>query len=84
VAHWEIDPPDGWGNTPPASSIEEGWPGVLVDEHCETWPSLSNVVLTGADGWPDLSTSIEGGIKVTIEVVTDLGDSQEEHAACRF
>jgi hypothetical protein len=36
------------------------------------------------DGWPDLSTSVEGRIEVTFKVVTDAGDSKEKHTACRF
>jgi hypothetical protein len=84
VALWAVDPPDGWGSTPPASPIREGWPGVLVDKRSGTWPSLSEVVLTRADGWPDLSVSVEGRIEVTIEVVTDVENSQERHTACRF
>jgi hypothetical protein len=84
AAHWEVDPPDGWGNTPPVSPVHEGWPGALIDKHCGIWPSPSAVVPTGADGWPDLLTSIEGGIEVTVEVVTDIEESQEEHPACRF
>jgi hypothetical protein len=78
AARWAVDPPDGWGNTPPASPICEGWPGALVDKHGGVWPSPSEVVLTRADGWPNLSTSVEGGIEVTIKVVTDVGDSQEK------
>jgi hypothetical protein len=84
AACWAVDPPNGWGNTPPASPVGEGWPCDLVDECSGTWPSPSEVVPTHVDGWPDLLTSIEGGIEVTIEVVTDVGDSQEPHTACRF
>jgi hypothetical protein len=61
AARWAVDPPDGWGNTPPVSPVGEGWLGALVDEHSGTWPSPSKVVPTCADGWPDLLTSVEGG-----------------------
>jgi hypothetical protein len=81
AASWEVNPPDGWGNTPPASPI---WPGASIDEYCSTWPSPSAVVPTGTDSWPNLSASIEGGIKVTIEMVIDIRESQEGHTACRF
>jgi hypothetical protein len=84
VAHWAVYPPDGWGNAPPVSPILQGWPGVVVDEHNGNWPSPSEVVPTCMDSWPDLSTSVEGRIEVTIEVVTDTEDSQEKHIACRF
>jgi hypothetical protein len=84
AACWAIDPPDGWGNTPPASPVPEGWPGVVVDEHNGNWPSLSEVVPLCVDSWPNLSTSVEGGIEVTIEVVTNAGDPQEKHTAVMF
>jgi hypothetical protein len=30
AAHWKIDAPDGWGNTPPTSPVPEGWPNLSV------------------------------------------------------
>jgi hypothetical protein len=62
----------GWEVTPPASPIEGAWPGITVDEHYGTWPSPSEVVPTHADGWPSLS--VEGGIEVTIEVCSNMGN----------
>jgi hypothetical protein len=44
VARWAVEAPDGWGNAPPTSPIQEGWPGVPVDANHETWPLLSDVV----------------------------------------
>jgi hypothetical protein len=82
TVQWGIPGADGWEVTPPASPVENVWPGTMVDERCGTWPSLSEVVPTGADGWPDLSTSVVGGIEVTVEVVTDLGEIQGEGTHC--
>jgi hypothetical protein len=31
MAHWAVEAPNGWGNTPPTSPIQEGWPGVPAD-----------------------------------------------------
>jgi hypothetical protein len=85
VVQWGVSTMDGWEVTPPASPvIEEAWLGAVADEHCGVWASLSEVVPTCADGWPDLSVSVEGGIEVTVEIVTDIGESQEGHFACRF
>jgi hypothetical protein len=60
VARWAIEAPDGWGNTPPTSPVQEGWPGVPVDTNRETWPLLSDVVPVRSDGWPDLSPPVSG------------------------
>jgi hypothetical protein len=84
VVQWGVSGVDGWEVTSSASPVEEAWPGIVVDERCGTWPSSSEIVLTHADGWPILSANIEGGIEVTIEVCTDIGEFQGEHSACRF
>jgi hypothetical protein len=77
AAHWAIEAPDGWGNTPPTSPIQEGWPGILVDTNCETWPLLSDIVPLHSDGWPDLSPPVQDGVRVTVEVVTSVGDFED-------
>jgi hypothetical protein len=59
---------NGWEVTPPASPVEEAWPGVVVDERCGTWLSTLEVVPTRADGWP----SLEGGVEVTVEVCSNI------------
>jgi hypothetical protein len=84
VVQWGGSKTSDWEVTPPASPVDGGWPGAVMDEHCGTWPSSSEVVPTHADGWPNLSADITGGIEVTIEVSSSIGESQGEHAACRF
>jgi hypothetical protein len=84
AVQWGGSNRDGWEVTPPASPVAESWPGAVADEHSGNWPSLSEVVPTCADGWPDLSTNVDGGVEVTIEVVTDAREVQGEHSACRL
>jgi hypothetical protein len=83
AACWEVDPPNGWGNTPPTSPIPKGWPSAQIDERCGTWPSPSEVVPIRADGWPDLSVGGASRIQVTIEVKSSVGDL-EGHSTCRL
>jgi hypothetical protein len=59
AAHWAVEAPNGWGNTPPTSPVLEGWPGVPVNANCETWPLLSDIVPLCPDGWPDLLPSVQ-------------------------
>jgi hypothetical protein len=75
---------DGWEVTPPASPVEKAWPGMVADERSGNWPSSSSVVPTCADGWLDLSSNVEGGVEVTVKVVTNIGKIQGEHSTCRF
>jgi hypothetical protein len=84
AVQWGVSSTDGWGATPSASPVEEAWPGMVADEHSGNWPSVLEVVPTRADGWPDLSCNVEGGVEVTVEVVTDVGKIQGEHSTCRF
>jgi hypothetical protein len=58
AASWAVEAPDGWGNTPPTSPVQEGWPGVPADVNQDTWPLLSDVVPLRPDGWPDLSPQV--------------------------
>jgi hypothetical protein len=50
AVQWGDPSRDGWEVTPPASPIDEAWPGAVADEHCGVWPSLSKVVPTCANG----------------------------------
>jgi hypothetical protein len=84
AVQWGVSGADGWEVTPPVSPVEEAWPGVIIDEHCGIWPSSSEIVPTCTDGWPNLSANVEGGIEVTVKVVTNIGELQGEHSACRF
>jgi hypothetical protein len=74
---------DGWEVTPPASSIDEAWPGASVDEHCGTWLSPARVVQAHCDAWPGFPSNV-GEIKVTVEVCLSIGEIVREHSACRF
>jgi hypothetical protein len=57
--------------------LEEGWPGVSVDDaHRIVWDGG----LTRADGWP----SVEGGVEVVMEVCSDAQELQRGHSACMF
>jgi hypothetical protein len=72
ASHWEVNPPDGWGNTPPISPVPEGsgeWPNqeALVDAEVAAWPHFPPSVLA---------------VKVTIETKSSIGDL-EEHSTCR-
>jgi hypothetical protein len=61
-----------------------GWNIPVDDPRCQAWiESDSKVVVSYPAvnrGWP----SVEGGVKVSIEVHSDLKDSEEEHPACRL
>jgi hypothetical protein len=76
AANWAVEAPDGWGNTPPTSPVQEEWLGVPADA---TWPPLSDAVRP--DGWPDLLLPPSGGVLVT--TMTTIGEG-EEHSACRL
>jgi hypothetical protein len=82
AACWEVKAPDGWGITPPTSPIHEGWPSVPIDAGSGTWPLPSNIVPLHPDGWPDLSPPVQDRVRVTFEVKSSVGDS-EEHSTCR-
>jgi hypothetical protein len=78
AARWEVEVPDGWGNTRPSSPVHEDWPGVRVED--STWPLPMDVVPLRPDSWPDLS--VRDGVSVTVEVRTTL-EGLEGHSACR-
>jgi hypothetical protein len=62
-----------WGvDVESSASSEECWPGVPADA---VWPHQ-----IGADGWP----SIEGGVEVSIKVVSDAVELEREHSSCRL
>jgi hypothetical protein len=66
-----------WGNKDGSEApLEEGWPGVPSDA---VWPPYDAGDLTRTHGWP----SIEGGVKVVVEVCSDASERQREHSACR-
>jgi hypothetical protein len=84
VVQWGVgSAKNGWEVTPPASPIEEAWPGVLVDEHCGVWPSSAEVVQAHCDTWLGF-LSDAGGIKVTVEMCLSIGEVSREHSTCRF
>jgi hypothetical protein len=65
-----------WGEfADSAVSSEDGWLGVPSDA---VWPSHSEGPLH-ADGWPDL----EVGIKVSVEVHSDVEDLLRGNSTCR-
>jgi hypothetical protein len=78
-----VKAPDGWGGTRPSSPVLvcESWPGARVVED-GTWPLPTDVVLLRPDGWPLLSSSVQDGISVTIELRT-IVEGSEGHSACR-
>jgi hypothetical protein len=61
----------------------EAWPAVDVDEHCGTWPFPAEVVQAHCDTRPGFPADVEGGIEVTVEVCSSIGELQGEHSACR-
>jgi hypothetical protein len=74
----------GWGEDHHPSSPLEGWPGVSEDDDCrKEWAVSESRVTTSYHtinrGWP----SIEGGVKVSIEVRSDALNSEEKCSACR-
>jgi hypothetical protein len=74
---------DGWEVTPPASLVDEAWPGASVDEHCGVWPSSVEVVQSCCDTWPGFPSDVRG-IEVTMEVCLSVGEVVGKHSACRF
>jgi hypothetical protein len=57
---------------------------LVIAEGSRTWLSLSEIVPTCVDGWPNLLVSVKDEIEVTVEVVTDVKESSKEHPTCRF
>jgi hypothetical protein len=74
---------EGWEATPPVSPIEEAWPGAIMDECCGAWPFSAEVVQAHCDVWPGFPADVEGGIEVTVEVCSSVGEIQGEHSTCR-
>jgi hypothetical protein len=78
-AKWKSE--EGWWETAPTSS-DAGWGISEDDPRCQEWlGSRAKLVTTlhaMSCGWP----SVEGGIEVSVEVWSDLSDS-EERPACR-
>jgi hypothetical protein len=83
TVQWGVLMTDSWEVTPPASPIEEAWPGAVMDDCCGTWPSSAEVVQAHVNVWPGFSADFEGGIEVTAEVCSSVGELQGEHSACR-
>jgi hypothetical protein len=73
AAHWEVDPSDGWGNTPPVSPVQQG----LGD-----WPSQEALVDVEVAAWPHFPPDTLA-IEVTVEIRSSIGDLVEEHPTCR-
>jgi hypothetical protein len=73
AARWEVDPPDGWGNTPPVSPICEG---------SGDWPSQEELIDVEVTAWPRFSPNTLA-IEVTIETRSSIGELVEGHSACR-
>jgi hypothetical protein len=74
----------GWGEDRRPSSPLEGWPGVPADDECRVeWSASESRVSTSYPscnrGWP----SVEGGIKVAIEVCSDAVELERKCSACR-
>jgi hypothetical protein len=62
-----------WGVDVESSSLlEEGWPNVPAEAR---WHAP-----IGADGW----LSVEGGVEVSIEVVSDAVELERDCSACRL
>jgi hypothetical protein len=83
VIQWGEFEVNDWVMTPPASPIDEAWPGDLVDAHCGVWPSPTKVVQARCDTWLGFPCDV-GGIKVTVEVCLSTGEIVGEHSTCRF
>jgi hypothetical protein len=79
-AEWK-ETSDSWETAPTNSVV--GW-DVPADDPCRgDWQASDSKLLTTIHavscGWP----SVEGGIEVSVEVRSNVGDLAEEHTACR-
>jgi hypothetical protein len=54
-----------------------------VDAHRGIWPSPAEVVQACSDAWPGFPSNV-GGIKVTVEVCSSIGEIAGEYSTCRF
>jgi hypothetical protein len=72
----------GWGEHRRPSSPLGGWPG--TEEHHKEWVASDSRVRTSYHsincGWP----SIEGGVKVTVEVCSDASKIEDERTPAAY
>jgi hypothetical protein len=74
--------------TAPSNSDAVGWDVPKDDPHCLAWQSSNEKLVTTlyavSCGWPDRSwPSVEGGVKVSVEVRTNVEDLAGGRSACR-
>jgi hypothetical protein len=71
-----------WATAP--TNSDTGWDILEDDPHRQAWlasdEKLFTTFHTMSQGW----LSVEGGVEVSIEVHSDLKDSEEERPACRL
>jgi hypothetical protein len=60
-----------------------GWDIPEDDPHCQGWLASDAKLVTTLHAMSCGWLSVEGGIEVSIEVRSDLSDSEEERPACR-
>jgi hypothetical protein len=82
AASWMVEALNDWGNTPSTSPVIKGWPDVWPEDHCNSFPCVSDVVPLCPDGWPDLLPRPLDGVQVTIGVVSSV-EEVEGYSACR-
>jgi hypothetical protein len=86
-AEWEVKEKsnlDQWGAAREVDNNDAGgWNIPEDDPHHQAWDESDNLLVTSFlhinRGWP----SMEAGVEVSIEVHSDLKDSEEECPACR-
>jgi hypothetical protein len=70
-----------WETVPMNGDI--GWDILEDDPRCLAWQASDTKLVTTmhamSRGWP----SVEGGIEVSMEVRSNVGDLTEEHSACK-
>jgi hypothetical protein len=73
-----------WEKVSDAGSDDGGWGIPKDDPHRQAWEESEGKLTVSYpashQGWP----CVTGGIEVSVEVHSDLKDSEEEHPACRL
>jgi hypothetical protein len=86
-AEWKVKEQSNYEQWATADELDDdtgGWNIPLDDPHCQEWMELESRLTVSYPainrGWP----SVDAGVEVSIEVHSDLKDSEGECPTCRL
>jgi hypothetical protein len=87
-AEWKVkeaqNDAQGWGrDTHPSSPLEEGRGAPIDDKRQTEWSASDSKALISYPSHNHGWSSVEGGVKVAIEVCSDVVELGKEHSTCR-